>query len=79
MRGGPPDAAAGTRVCVWGPGTIGLLCLLFGLAGGAAVDMIGRGSGVAGTGRAARCPRLLPPDDAPTGGYDAVVDASIGP
>jgi 2-desacetyl-2-hydroxyethyl bacteriochlorophyllide A dehydrogenase len=73
------DAAAGTRVCVWGPGTIGLLTLLFCRVGGATVDVVGPdpASRELATRLGARA--AYHPDDAPSGGYDAVVDASNGP
>jgi threonine dehydrogenase-like Zn-dependent dehydrogenase len=63
---------------VWGPGTLGLLTLLFCRAGGAAVDVVGphRASRELALRLGARA--CYHPDDAPAGGYDAVVDASTG-
>jgi threonine dehydrogenase-like Zn-dependent dehydrogenase len=72
------DAAAGTRVCVWGPGTLGLLTLLFCRAGGAAVDVVGPDPASRELALRLDARACYHPDDAPTGGYDAVVDASTG-
>ena len=72
------DAAAGTRVCVWGPGTLGLLTLLFCRAGGAAVDVVGPDPASRELALRLGARACYHPDDAPTGGYDAVVDASTG-
>lgn len=73
------DAAAGSRVCVWGPGTIGLLTLLFCRAGGAAVDVVGPDPASRELALRLGARACYHPDDAPVGGYDAVVDASNGP
>jgi len=72
------DAAAGTRVCVWGPGTLGLLTLLFCRAGGAVVDVVGPDPASRELALRLGARACHHPDDAPTGGYDAVVDASTG-
>jgi 2-desacetyl-2-hydroxyethyl bacteriochlorophyllide A dehydrogenase len=73
------DAAAGSRVCVWGPGTIGLLTLLFCRAGGASVDVVGPDPASRELALRLGAHACYHPDDAPAGGYDAVVDASNGP
>ena len=73
------DAAAGSRVCVWGPGTIGLLTLLFCQAGGASVDVVGPDPTSRELALRLGARACYHPDAAPTGGYDAVVDASNGP
>jgi 2-desacetyl-2-hydroxyethyl bacteriochlorophyllide A dehydrogenase len=73
------DAAAGTRVCVWGPGTLGLLTLLFCRAGGATDDVVGPDPASRELALRLGARACYHPDDAPSGGYDAVVDASTGP
>lgn len=69
---------AGSRLCVWGAGTLGLLAVLFGGTSGAVVDVVEpRGASRAlalelGAGEA------FAPEDAPSSGYDAVIDMSTG-
>jgi 2-desacetyl-2-hydroxyethyl bacteriochlorophyllide A dehydrogenase len=72
------DAAAGSRVCVWGPGTLGLLTLLFCRAGGATVDVVGPDPTSRELALRLGAHACYHPDDAPSSGYDAVVDASTG-
>jgi 2-desacetyl-2-hydroxyethyl bacteriochlorophyllide A dehydrogenase len=70
--------APGVRLCVWGSGTLGLLALQLALAEGALVDVVGvrpEQLGLA-AGLGARATYLT--GDAPSGGYDAVIDMSTG-
>lgn len=70
-------AAPRTRVCVWGPGTIGLLTLLFCRAGGAEVDVVGPDPASRELALRLGARAAHHPDGAPDG-FDAVIDASTG-
>jgi 2-desacetyl-2-hydroxyethyl bacteriochlorophyllide A dehydrogenase len=70
------QAGPGTRLLVWGPGSIGLLATAFARAAGAEVDVAGldaRRDELARSFGAARCFTTANP---PPGGYDAVIDCT---
>lgn len=69
----------GTRVCVWGGGTIGLLVLQFALARGGAVDLVDPRAESRRLAAALGARAVHHPGEAPPGGYDAVVDATNDP
>lgn len=71
-------AGPGSRICVWGPGTIGLLTLQFCRAAGAVVDVVGPEPASRDLARRLGARAAHAPDRTPEGGYDAVVDASTG-
>ena len=65
-RGGPPTRPRASRVCVWGPGTLGLLTLLFCRAGGATVDVVGPDPASRELALRLGARACYHPDDAPT-------------
>lgn len=71
-------AAPGRRVLVLGPGTIGLLCLLFAAAAGAEVHVAGRTGADLQLARALGAPGAWTTDALPELGWDAVIDATNG-
>ncbi len=71
--------APGSRACVWGSGTLGLLALQFAVAEGAAVDVVGLRPEQLRLARELGARETYRPDDVPDGGYDAVLDLSTGP
>lgn len=69
----------GDRVCVWGAGTIGLLCVQLAIARGAVVDVIEPQESARAAAAAIGAAQTYAPADAPMGGYRAVIDASNHP
>jgi 2-desacetyl-2-hydroxyethyl bacteriochlorophyllide A dehydrogenase len=67
---------AGSRACIWGSGTLGLLALQFALAEGAAVDVVGVRPEQLRLAHRLGARETYRPDDVPAGGYDAVLDMS---
>ncbi|BAL87773.1 putative alcohol dehydrogenase [Actinoplanes missouriensis 431] len=70
------DVEAGQRVCVWGPGTIGLLVLQAARARGAIVDVVGTRPEQLDLARRLGAHRTYTPDTAPDGEHLVVVDAT---
>jgi threonine dehydrogenase-like Zn-dependent dehydrogenase len=68
-------AAAGTRIAIWGPGTIGLLAALFARAAGADVHVVGLTDESVAFARTLGLPAAL---EAPPGSFDAAIDATNG-
>jgi 2-desacetyl-2-hydroxyethyl bacteriochlorophyllide A dehydrogenase len=68
----------GSRACVWGSGTLGLLALQLAIGEGASVDVVGVREEQLRLARELGARRTYPPDEAPDGGYDAVLDLSTG-
>jgi 2-desacetyl-2-hydroxyethyl bacteriochlorophyllide A dehydrogenase len=69
----------GSRACVWGSGTLGLLALQFALAEGAAVDVVGVRPEQLRLARELGARASYRPDEVPHARYDAVLDLSTGP
>lgn len=72
-------ARTGSRICVWGGGTLGLLALQFALACGAAVDVVDPRPSSRALALELGAREAFSPGDAPGAGYDAVIDMSIAP
>jgi 2-desacetyl-2-hydroxyethyl bacteriochlorophyllide A dehydrogenase len=70
------DAAAGRRVLIWGPGTIGLLAAQFALARGAEVHVVGQQEQSLELARELGVPGAWTPATLPALPYDAVIDAT---
>jgi threonine dehydrogenase-like Zn-dependent dehydrogenase len=68
----------GSRACVWGSGTLGLLALQLAIAEGASVDVVGVRPEQLRLARDLGARATYRPDEAPDGGYDAVLDLSTG-
>ncbi|HXR41455.1 MAG TPA: alcohol dehydrogenase catalytic domain-containing protein [Acidothermaceae bacterium] len=72
--------SAGDRVCVWGPGTLGLLILQFAKARGAFVDVVGLDHDrLALAARLGAATTMLATEADQVCQYDAVIDASTSP
>jgi 2-desacetyl-2-hydroxyethyl bacteriochlorophyllide A dehydrogenase len=69
----------GQRVCVFGPGTLGLLVLQFATARGARVDVVGVEPRSLALAAELGAHAVFPAGTFAGGGYDAVIDASNGP
>lgn len=69
-------AAPGTRVLVWGPGTIGLLATAFARAAGAEVHAVGLDSRREDLARSFGASRYWTLSDPPSERYDAVIDCT---
>ena len=75
------DAASvpeGGALCVWGVGTLGLLALRFALAGGVLVDVVEPRPAARALAMELGARKAFAPEEAPAGGYDAVLDTSTG-
>ena len=72
------NAGAGTRVLVYGPGTIGLLVALFAAAEGSEVHVAGHSDGPMAFARTLGLERVWHVDDIPDDPFDAVVDCTFG-
>jgi threonine dehydrogenase-like Zn-dependent dehydrogenase len=71
------NISAGDRVCVWGPGTLGLLILQFATARGALVDVVGIDDARLSLAKQLGAQRaVLHPDLRDDARYEAVIDAS---
>ena len=70
--------ADGGSICVWGAGTLGLLALRFALAGGSVVDVVDPRPAARALALELGARGALDPEEAPGGGYDAVIDTSTG-
>lgn len=68
----------GSRVLIWGPGSIGLLAAQFAAAQGAEVHLVGEVAGSLACARALGFERAWTADRLPCGTYDAVIDATYG-
>ncbi len=73
------NLAAGDRVLVLGPGTIGLLCAMFALAAGAEVHLMGKAERTLAFARTLGFHGVWPMADLPALPWDAVIDASNSP
>lgn len=73
------NLAAGDRVLVLGPGTIGLLCAMFALAAGAEVHLMGRSERSLVFARTLGFHGVWSADDLPALPWDAVIDSSNSP
>jgi 2-desacetyl-2-hydroxyethyl bacteriochlorophyllide A dehydrogenase len=69
-------AAPGTRVLIWGPGTIGLLAAAFARAAGAEVHVVGVDSRRETLARSFGASRYWTLSDPPSLAYDAVIDCT---
>jgi len=69
----------GDRLLILGPGTIGLLTALFGMAAGAEVHVLGLPGRMLDFARSLSLAGVWTRDDVPDLGFDAVVDASNSP
>ena len=69
-------AGPGTRVLVWGPGTIGLLAAAFARAAGAEVDVVGIDSRREKLAKRFGATRYWTLSDLPSESYDAVIDCT---
>jgi threonine dehydrogenase-like Zn-dependent dehydrogenase len=69
-------AENGTRLLVWGSGTIGLLALQLAVASGSVVDVIGRDPRTLGLARNLGARRAGRVEEGFAGPYDAVIDAT---
>lgn len=75
------EAAAGgpgEPVCIWGAGTLGSLALRFALEAGAEVDVVDTRPEARALAIDLGARRASDPEDAPVGGYGAVIDTSTG-
>ena len=73
------QVTAGTRVCVWGPGTIGLLAAQFAMCEGATVDIVGTQQPSLRLARELGVRHAYGPEDVGERTYDVVIDASNSP
>ena len=73
------EARPGSRVLVWGAGTIGLLAAAFAAAAGAEVHLVGRSSARLSLARRFGVAETWLPDDVPGLGFRAVIDATGDP
>ncbi|MDG4829498.1 alcohol dehydrogenase catalytic domain-containing protein [Solwaraspora sp. WMMD1047] len=69
----------GQRLCVFGPGTLGLLSVQFALARGATVDVIGIDPAGLALARQVGAAAVWSADELPDRRYDAVINASTAP
>nr|MDT0661550.1 alcohol dehydrogenase catalytic domain-containing protein [Micromonospora sp. DSM 115978] len=69
----------GQRVCVFGPGTLGLLATQFAVARGATVDVVGVTPASLGLARELGAAAVWHADEVPARRYDAVIDTSTSP
>jgi 2-desacetyl-2-hydroxyethyl bacteriochlorophyllide A dehydrogenase len=69
----------GHRVCVFGPGTLGLLATQFATARGAFVDVVGVTAASLELARELGAGGIWHPDELPAQRYDAVIDTSNAP
>jgi 2-desacetyl-2-hydroxyethyl bacteriochlorophyllide A dehydrogenase len=69
-------AGPGTRVCVWGSGTLGLLALQLAAAEGAEVDVVGIRPEQLDLAGELGARATFPPDGVTAAGYEAVIDMS---
>src|SRR5580698_10030277 len=69
-------AVPGTRLLVWGPGSIGLLVTAFARAAGADVDVVGLDSGRAELAKSFGATRYWTTGNLPPDTYDAVIDCT---
>jgi 2-desacetyl-2-hydroxyethyl bacteriochlorophyllide A dehydrogenase len=69
-------AAPGTRLLIWGPGSIGLLAAAFARAAGADVDVVGLDAQREALAKRLGASRYWTTGDLPPGSYDAVIDCS---
>jgi 2-desacetyl-2-hydroxyethyl bacteriochlorophyllide A dehydrogenase len=67
---------AGMRVCVWGPGTLGLLALQFAVARGASVDVVGVTLPSLRLARELGAARVFRTEEIAGHRYDVVIDAT---
>lgn len=72
------QAASGDRLCIWGGGTLGLLGLQFAVAEGSVVDVVDPRPAARELALMLGAREAFAPEEAPGGGYDAVIDMSIG-
>jgi len=72
-------ATKGSRVLVLGPGTIGLLCAQFALAGGSEVHVLGRRAKSLERARILGVHGVWQRDELPSLAWDAVIDATDSP
>jgi 2-desacetyl-2-hydroxyethyl bacteriochlorophyllide A dehydrogenase len=70
------QAGPGTRLLVWGPGSIGLLAAAFAAAAGADVHVVGVDPGREELAKSFGASRYWTTDEPPAGTYDAVIDAT---
>jgi 2-desacetyl-2-hydroxyethyl bacteriochlorophyllide A dehydrogenase len=70
------QAGPGTRVLIWGPGSIGLLALSFARAAGADVDVVGVDSRREELAKSFGATHYWTTGNLPSGTYDAVIDCS---
>jgi threonine dehydrogenase-like Zn-dependent dehydrogenase len=70
------DLKSGDRVLIIGPGTIGLLCAYFAIAGGAEVHVLGRSPSSLDFARSLGVDGCWTNEDLPDVAFDAVIDAS---
>ena len=70
------QAGPGTRVLIWGPGSIGLLALSFARAAGAGVDVVGVDSGREELAKSFGATHYWTTGNLPSGTYDAVIDCT---
>ncbi len=71
--------AAGDRVLIWGPGSIGLLAAAFAVAQGAEVHLVGSDPASLAFARALGYAYVWTVQDVPPVPFDAVIDATYGP
>jgi threonine dehydrogenase-like Zn-dependent dehydrogenase len=69
-------AGSGTRICVWGSGTLGLLALQLAAADGAEVDVVGVRAEQLDLARELGARATFLPEDVKAAGYGAVIDMS---
>jgi len=75
------EAAAvrsGSRLCVWGAGTLGLLALQFARAGGVVVDIVDPRPESRALALELGAREALSPSDPLSAGYEAMIDMSVG-
>jgi 2-desacetyl-2-hydroxyethyl bacteriochlorophyllide A dehydrogenase len=70
------QAGPGTRLLIWGPGSIGLLAASFARAAGADVDVVGLDPHREELAKRFGATRYWPTGNLPSGTYDAVVDCT---
>jgi 2-desacetyl-2-hydroxyethyl bacteriochlorophyllide A dehydrogenase len=70
------QAGPGTRLLIWGPGSIGLLAAAFARAAGADVEVAGLDAGRAALAKSFGAARYWTAASPPSGSYDAVIDCT---
>jgi len=70
------QAGPGTRLLIWGPGSIGLLAASFARAAGADADVVGMGPSREELAKSFGASRYWTTENLPPGTYDAVIDCT---